>query len=544
MSFAYPGGAAVLSDVELCLSPGEFVLLVGPSGSGKSTLLRCLNGLVPHFHGGTLEGQVWVAGQSVCQQAPATLFEHVGLVPQNPAGALFSATVEEEIAFGLESLGLPAASIESRVRAAAALVGLADRLHQPPQALSGGEQQRLLIAAALSVCPAVLTLDEPFAQLDPAMSEELAAILRRLASEGVTIIVAEHRLGPVLALVDRLIVLDGGRVVADGPPQRLMSEDLVRHGVNVPLAVRCGLAAGLREVPLDLEALVRRLSQDAAARQRLLSRLPPAGQPRSTSPPSPPAVDFRTVMASIDGQAVLADLELAIASGERLALLGRNGAGKTTLLKLVNGLRRPSRGEVRVLGLPVGRRPVSSLARQVGYVFQNPNDQFFGASVRDELSFGPKALGTNDPVWLDQLIERFELGPLLDRSPFRLSEGQKKRVSFAAALACRPRVLLLDEPSTGQDERFRRELALLVSDCAAEGRTVLVATHDVELADELAQRWLVLDRGHLAADGCPDQLMRDEARFRTYGLRPAGLSWLRILLGQSEATECLTPGHG
>ncbi len=534
--YAYPGGEVVLSDIDLCVAPGESVLLVGPSGSGKSTLLRCLNGLVPHFYGGTLEGEVVVCGQSVRAQPPAMLFERVGLVPQNPAGALFASTVEEEIAFGLESLGLPADAIAPRVRAAAEAVGLSEHLAQVPHELSGGQQQRLLIAVALAVRPAVLALDEPFAHLDPAMAEELAAILRRLTSDGVTVIVAEHRLGAILEGMDRLVVLEGGRIVADGPTAQLAASDLTRYGVNVPLAVRCARAAGLDPLPLGLESLVTRLQADGAARERLRASLLAAhAQPAVPAGSADPVIEFRAVTSHIGKQAVLAGVDFAIARGERLALLGRNGAGKTSLLKHINGLLRPASGEVLVAGQPVGRRAVSSLARHVGFVFQNPNDQFFQPSVAAELATGPQALGRTDPTWLGELVERFDLGPLVERSPFRLSEGQKKRVSFAAALAARSEVLLLDEPSTGQDERFRRELVRLAGECSAEGRTVVVATHDVELADELAGRWLVLDEGRLAADGRPMALLGDPSRFRASGLRPAGLSWLRALL--SDATE-------
>jgi energy-coupling factor transport system ATP-binding protein len=523
LRFAYPRREPALNGVDLRIGDGELVLVVGPSGSGKSTLLRCLNGLIPHFYPGRFEGRVIVADRDVRDHPPAAMFDRVGLVPQNPAGALFNATVEDEIAFGLESLGVPSADILPRVRAAATAVGLVDRLDQAPHTLSGGEMQRLLLATALAVKPTVLALDEPFAHLDPEMAEELCGLLGRLAAAGVTVIVAEHRLGPLLGTVDRLVVLDEGRIVRDGPPWAVVDGSLAAHGVNLPLPVRLGQAAGLTPLPLTFEALVARLGPENTL-------LGAPGQPREVAADGPVAVNLEAVTMAPNAEWVLIDFTARVLSGESVALLGRNGAGKTTLLKHLNGLLRARSGSIAILGQPIANRPVSELARQVGFVFQNPNDQFFRPTVREELAVGPQALGVSDPAWLDGLVERFDLGPLLDRSPFRLSEGQKKRVTFAAALAARPAIVLLDEPTTGQDERFRAALTTLTGELIADGHTVILATHDVELADETAARWLVLDGGRLAADGSPAAAMRDVVAFREAGLRPGGLSWAREVL--------------
>lgn len=530
--YAYGGDRWALRDIDLEIGAGEFVLVVGPSGSGKSTLLRCLNGLIPHFYAGRLEGRVEVVGRSVADASPAAMLDAVGLVPQNPAGALFCASVEEEIAFGLESLGLAPAIIRRRVQEASSLVGLADRLDLAPFRLSGGEQQRLLIATALATEPAVLALDEPFAQLDPEMAETLAEILSRLVAAGTTVIVAEHRLGPLLGLVDRLVVMEDGRLVADGSPEHVVGLDLFDFGVNLPLAVRLGLAAGLDPPPLTTDALRQRWQADPELRSRLRRLLPPPNRGRGPDASSARAIEMDQVTRTKDGRAILADTSLSVAQGEVVALLGHNGAGKTTLLRLINGLERPSGGTVRVADQPVLKRRASEMARWVGSVFQNPNDQFFQASVRDELGVGPRALGLADPEWLAELVSRFRLEALLERSPFRLSEGEKKRVTFAAALASQPRVLLLDEPSTGQDERFRAELVKLARECASEGRAVLLATHDTELADEMADRWIVLNQGQVVAAGPPEVLFQDAPRLCRAGLRPGGPHWLSHLLDE------------
>ena len=530
LRFAYPGREPALAGVDLAVGPGEYVLLAGPSGSGKSTLLKCLNGLIPHFHAGDLAGRVVVAGRDVADHPPAAMFDAVGLVPQNAAAALFNSTVENEIAFGLESLGVAREDIGPRVAAAAAAVGLSARLGQAPHTLSGGEQGRLAVAAALAARPGVLALDEPFAQLDPEMAERLRLVLKDLAAAGVTVVVAEHRLGPVVADAGRLVVLESGRVVRDGPPGQVLAEDLRPLGINLPLPVRVAHELGLAPVPLTLEALVARL---------------PAGRPAAGSPPADAAATGSGLaaagaevlaLAHVDvdaaGVRLLSDVSLAVAQGETAAVLGRNGAGKTTLLLHLDGLCRPPRGQVRVLGRDIAGRPVSAVAREVGLVFQNPGDQLFRPTVREELEVGPRAVGRLDRARLDDLVARFGLGPLLDRSPFRLSEGEKKRVSFAAALAAGPPALLLDEPSIGQDETFRAALVALLADLAREGRAVLVATHDLELADQVAGRWIVLAGGRVAADGAPAEVVRDPAALAAAGLRPGGRAWLdRLLAG-------------
>ncbi len=533
LRYAYPAQAPSLDGVDLAVSTGELVLLAGPSGSGKSTLLRCLNGLVPHFHGGQVSGEVRVAGRDVLRQPPAAMMEAVGLVPQNPAGALFNSSVAREIAFGLESLGVPPAEIGPRVHGAAAQVGLGEALDRVPHTLSGGEQQRLLIAAVVAARPAVLALDEPFAHLDPEMGEVLVDVLTRLAASGITVVVAEHRLGQLLPHADRLVVLQAGRVVHDDAPAAVMTSDVRRFGLNVPLAVRVARAIGLRPVPLSLDGLVSRLTPAALADLDIPvadAFLPPPASARSPDPAGPPALAFEGATLAGPSGPLLHGLDLAVGAGEVVAILGRNGVGKTTLLKHCNGLVRPAKGVVRVAGVPTTARPVSAWAQAVGFVFQNPNDQIFRPTVRDELVVAPHAVGRHDAPWLAGLVERLDLGPLLDRSPFRLSEGQKKRVTFAAALAVRPRIAVLDEPTTGQDEPFREALVALLSDLAHTGSAVLMATHDVELADAAASRWAVLADGRLDAVGPPSAVMADVETFRAAGLRPGGWTWLRQVL--------------
>jgi energy-coupling factor transport system ATP-binding protein len=521
VSYRYPGVAAwALRELDLAVAPGESVLVAGASGSGKSTLCRACTGLVPHFHGGELVGRVLVNGLDTRQHPVYRLFGHAGLVFQNPDAQLFNQTVEAELAYGLESLGLAPAEIERRLAWASDLAGLGSLLSRPPHALSGGEKQRVALGAILALRPRLLLLDEPFTHLDPEGAEGLRVILRAVQAEGIALVVVEHRLHEVVADADRLVVLHQGQVAADGPPRQVLAQDISGYGLNLPPLVRLFRAHRWADTPLSVDEALNRL-QVAGSRLQVAERnTQHATRGTQSAICNPPVVEVEGVWFSYDRRAALRGVSLTLARGECVALIGRNGAGKTTLVKHFNGLLRPARGTVRVLGRDTRATPVAELARHVGFVWQNPNDQLFQPTVRDEVLTGPRALRACDPAWCDVLFERFGLGPLLDRSPFRLSEGQKKRVAFAAALAVRPELFVLDEPTAGQDELFRRELGTLIAELRAEGRTVVLVTHDLEFAAENACRWVALADGQIVADGPPEAVMADQDAMTAAGLRP------------------------
>ena len=516
LGYAYrkKDGNLALDGVNLCIAPGEYLLVCGASGSGKSTLCRTFNGLIPHFYGGRLHGEVRVAGKPTSEQSVVGLFEEVGMVFQNPETQLFNSSVAREIAFGLESLGLPRAEIQDRISATAQILNISDLLPRNPQELSGGEQQLVSIAAVLAIGPKLLVLDEPYANLDTVSVRRVRAALKMIHQKGMGVVISEHRLPYTVPDVQRMVVLHQGRIVMDGPPAQLLALDVERFGLELPLPVRAGRRLGLTPLPLDVAVLP---SLD-------LTSLSPSDL-KTVPPDLPPAaahivLEAEHVSFELNGAPILRDVSFTLRQGESLAVVGANGAGKTVLLKHLNGLYRPTRGQVRVMGKDTRRVKVSQLARHVGVAFQNPDSQFFKLTVWDEILVGPKALGLYDEAWLRELVKLFRLEPLLQRAPYRLSGGEKKRVAFAAALAHRPAILALDEPTSGQDWHFRSALGNLLAELRAQGQAMLLVTHDLSFAEQHAHRWILLAKGQVVADGSPWRVMADKTAMDRANLEP------------------------
>ena len=498
-------GSPVLRNISLEIGQEEYLLLAGPSGSGKSTLCRTFNGLIPHFYGGTLAGEVVVDGLSVAQQSVAALFDRVGMVFQNPEAQLFNRTVRREIAFGLESQGLAREKIAARIDATAEELGIVPLLDRHPQALSGGERHLAAIAAILALHPALLVLDEPYASLDSANARRIRRALKGIHAEGTGVIVCEHRLEVAAEGASRLAVLEGGRLVQDGAVSALTPAELVGWGLEPPGGVP---ALG------DLTPL----------------RLPEAAANHGAE--GVPLLEVDGLCASRNSHRILHDVGLTLRAGECVALLGPNGAGKTTLLRHLNGLSRPSAGCVRLRGEDIRRKRTSELARQIGMAFQNPDNQFFRLSVREEIAAGPLALGCHDPTWIAQLVSLFGLEDNLERAPYRLSGGEKRRVAFASALAANPSILVLDEPTAGQDLFFQQRLRWLMSSLREQGRAVLLATHDLRFAAACADRWVLLAEGRVVADGPPSRMLTDPSAMGAIGVTPEEVSGLLGLRGE------------
>lgn len=505
-----------LDHITLEIASSEYLLIAGRSGSGKSTLCRTFNGLIPHFHGGFLEGELHVAGRVVEKTPIAELFRHVAMVLQNPDAQLFCRSVEKEIVFGLESLGLEPKVIESRLDAALDRAGIESLRHCDPHALSGGEKQLVLIAALSALQPSMLVLDEPFANLDPANVTRVRALLKDLHAAGTGIVIGEHRLSKSTHDATRMIVLDRGRLVADGSPETILAHADPAWGLEPSLAARMGATAGIcpdRRTPAETRA-----HEPPPGLIGSLVRRPPCIEIDRKAPP----------LLAVDGlygrhgdRTVLKGIGFTLHAGECVAVVGANGAGKTSLLRHLMGLQTPVAGTIRLRGRDTRKDAVSALARAIGLAFQNPDNQFFKDSVEAEIRTGPDALGVLDEHWLEDLGRIFDLGPLCSKSPFRLSGGEKKRVSFASALASKPALLLLDEPTAGQDFIFRRNLCDLLSQLQANGQAMVIVTHDLAFAASAARRWLLMIGGRLLADAIPERIMADNHLMALAGLDPA-----------------------
>ncbi|MYV47069.1 ABC transporter ATP-binding protein [Streptomyces sp. SID2888] len=518
VSVTYEGaGEPAVRDVDFEVPEGELVLLVGPSGVGKSSVLGAVSGLVPHFTGGTLRGRVTVAGRDTRTHKPRELADVVGTVGQDPLSHFVTDTVEDELAYGMESLGLAPEVMRRRVEETLDLLGLADLRERPIAALSGGQRQRVAIGSVLTPHPKVLVLDEPTSALDPPAAEEVLAVLQRLVHDlGTTVLLAEHRLERVVHYADQIVLLPapGARPVL-GTPAEVMAVSPV-----CPPVVDLGRLAGWSPLPLTIRDARRRAG---ALRERLADADPvddrtpgpqaPGPRPRPAtarrflrrrpvpdSPaPHPPAAV--TSLAVHRGQVeALRRVDLTVTAGETVALMGRNGAGKSTLLAALVGLVEPARGSVRVGGAVPHRTAPRELVRRVGLVPQEPRDLLYADTVAAECAAADLDAGAA-PGSCRALVSELLPGVADETHPRDLSEGQRLALALAVVLTARPELLLLDEPTRGLDYAAKARLVTVLRGLAAEGHAIVLATHDVELAAELAHRVVILADGEVVADG-------------------------------------------
>lgn len=509
VTYTYPGGETpALADFSWTVDPGEFVVVTGPSGSGKSTLLRCLNGLTPHFSGGEFSGRVLVADQDTRGEHPRALARTTGFVFQDPEAQFVTSRVDDELAFGMEQLGVPQITMRKRVEEVLDLLGIAALREREIATLSGGERQRVAVASALALQPAILALDEPTSQLDPWGAEEVIAALVRLNEDlDLTIVLAEHRLERVVSHCDRLTLLAmGGTVAQDGPPREVLAKI---DPAMLPALLAVGRAQGWQPLPLTIK------EGRAAHRHDLAVGWTPRSLPADPAVPTgPPLVRLQRVSAGWGQRQVLRGIDLEIHPGEVVALMGRNGSGKTTLLRAINGLHRPEAGKVFVAGRDTAQMHTAEIAQTIGYLPQNPSALFFAETLADELAFTRKHHQGEgrDP---QATLEFLGLGHAADRNPRDLSGGERERAALAAVLVGGPSVLLLDEPTRGMDAARKRDLVALLQTLREEGVAIVLATHDVELVAEIATRIVLLGGGRIVADGGPRTVLSGSLTFTT-----------------------------
>ena len=533
VNFTYTGDSEpALKDISITIHQGETVLIAGPAGAGKTTLCRCINGLVPHYFRGHLEGKVLVGGIDIKTSSISALSHVAAMLFQDPSSQLVNPTVFDEIAFGPENYGVPREEILSRVKESIESMRLNGYEERNPHSLSGGEQQACALAAIVSMRPEVYVLDEPTSNLDPIGSMRVLSHLSELSkSEKATTIIVEHKLEELLHLVDRLIVMQEGRIVAEGEPRKMLedAESLSKLGLKTPQTAL--LFSRLRKfdpslkMPLTFDEAVSEMSAFLKPRTRgaaiVRSSAAVASDPKGADQGETIIRTEGLVHVYEAGTVALRGVTLEIRRGDFLAIIGQNGSGKTTLVKHFNGLLRPTQGKVTVFGLDASQTSIRELSTKVGYCFQNPDHQICTDSVRKELGFGPRNLELpEDEIQkrVDEVTDAIGLRRMLDDNPFNRSKGERQRIAVASVLTMKPDVLVVDEPTTGQDDRMARQMMDFYRKLHDEdGKTVIVITHDMNLAAEYANRVFVMWNGQVLLSGSPREVFAEsETIEKTY----------------------------
>jgi len=463
------GAVSAINDISLEVGSGECILVTGPSGCGKSTLAYVLSGLIPHAIPAHIQGDIRVAGMNVLREQLPDISQRVGMVFQNPASQLFHLSVEDEVAFGPRNLGLQEEEVRQRTEWALTATGMLTLRDRNPAELSGGQKQTLAITAVLAMQPQLLVLDEPTASLDVPSTQKVMGTLKYLQTEyGITIVLIEHRLAEVIELVDRVILMDEGRILADGTTAEVFANRQTRDKF------------GLRRLPEEpLTTWETLIKTDGHAIQ-------------ATSP----LLSLENVTAGYNRHPIISEISMTLFPGEFTALVGDNGVGKTTLALVVAGLLKPQKGKVRFHN---GSKPRPGL--DVALLFQNPTEQLFTDSVDEEVAFGPQNYGIYDSVLHAQTLTKADLGELKHRRPITLSAGQQQRTALAACLALRPKLLILDEPTLGQDWSHLQLLMDFLQTLNRQGTTILLISHDYKLVYRYAQRIFLMEKGRIKLEG-------------------------------------------
>lgn len=539
LSFTYQDGVrTALRAVGFRQARGEMIGIMGASGAGKSTLAKCLNRIIPEFEGGQFSGAVSIGGRSLAGLRVCDVAAEVGMVFQDFEAQLFSTNVAHEVAFAMEQIGMDRATMNQRMTPALEAVGLRGFEHRDPTSLSGGEKQRLAIASVLALSPRVIVLDEPTTDLDPEGKGEVFALIATLRERGLSLIVIEHETEE-LRRADRVILMREGAVIAEGPPAAVMTDlDLLEQSGVHPPSLNRALAM------LGIGGHAESVDDAYAAIVRAYPRLESSA--RSASPQieaAPPQTSEAVALASVEevtfnytgGPRVLDSISLAIRPGDFLAIVGQNGSGKTTLAKHIVGLLKPVTGRVMLEGRDRSALRAAETAREAAYVFQNPDHQIFAATVWDEVAFGPRNFKLAPDEIERRCVEVLDAVGLLserESDPFLLSKGERQRLAVASVLALRPRLLILDEPTTGLDYREQRRMMALVTELNRSGIAIVIITHTPWLVAEYARRVALIRKGRKLFDGGVREFFADEELLQTASFRPPEVTRLARKFGR------------
>lgn len=533
-----------LKKISLEVWVGEFVGIVGPSGGGKSTLAYATNGIVPHeIRGSETAGDIFVMDLKVSENPPHELVRQVGTVLQDPEWQLVTFTVADEIAVGLENLGVDSREIQRRVSRSAELLGLEHLLNHSPDELSGGQKQRVAIAACLALSPPVLLLDEPLSELDPTGKEGVIRAVRELNEEhGITVLFVEHNLDAISPYADRIVVVVDGEVIANGPPRQVLSdrEVLDATGFRAPQPIELAnlLPPALRPEtpPLTMGELAGTI---AGADSLNLGALPSVGQEEDISPDAGKVVvEARGLHYRYPGgHEAVQGVDLTLREGEYLGLIGQNGAGKSTLVRLLAGLLKPSKGVVFLGGRSISHLSRKEITARIGYVFQNPDFQFFKDTCFEEVAFGLRLQGLSEKEVEERAmsaLSQLEVESYRDEHPHFLSRGQRRRVAIATVLALAPGVILLDEPTTGLDSGTASRLLDVIDGLREEGHSVVMLTHEMPAVLERCDRLVLVHEGQILLDDDPRRAFLEREVMGACHIRPPPLADLFGSLGWNE----------
>jgi energy-coupling factor transport system ATP-binding protein len=521
LSYTYPNAKRpAWLDINLNVKKGEFILLTGPSGCGKTTFCRTLNGLIPHFYSGVFEGEVIINGTSSINSSIAKLAQSVGLIFQNPDNQIFALTVEKDIAFGLENLGYSKDNMIKEIDWALDITGINHLKDRATHELSGGQKQRLTIASVLAMHPEIIVMDEPTSFLDPLGAEKIFEVLKVLNEKyNMTIILIEHRTDLAVNYVDRILVFNDGKLVNDGAPEQVFQSEQTRLlGIEIPKILELGrklMKNGVRLPGLTLysDELLCHLKSFLSKRKKLnsIDSYEFDYLKEINGSTQNPVINILDVSFSYpNGVQALDNISLSINKGEFIAIMGENGAGKSTLVKHLNKLLIPTAGRILFNDENIKQFSTAEISKKIGLVFQNPDDQLFEEDVEQEISFALKNFGfENDVITkrVDWALKLLDLEEYRKSSPFILSGGERKRVALASVLAWDPEILILDEPTIGQDHGQKERLSQFLFQLKMQGKTVIIVTHDVEFIAELQPQIILMSGGKIISKGTAKEVM-------------------------------------
>jgi energy-coupling factor transport system ATP-binding protein len=539
LTFTYQGNERpALQNIQAQVEDGTFVVVMGHGGAGKSTLCCTLNALVPKFFRGAYQGRVLIKGQEVSRHRVPEMSRLAGLVLQDFEAQLFSTNVELEMAFGPENHCLPRQEIGHRIQRYLRAVRLEELRNREPASLSGGQKQRLAIGSVLTLEPSVLVMDEATTDLDPLGREEVLSVAKRIREEGRTLLAVDHEPETAVA-ADQVWLMRDGQVILQGPPSEILVDvtTMTSCGVKPLPTVELFHSMNWPGNPLTIKAAIELIQRHRLIQRREL-RANTVSSAQDKGAPILKAEGLRYAYPTYSVE-VLRGIDLFIQDGEFIAILGQNGSGKTTLAKHFNGLLKPTAGRMLVQSKPTTDYRQCEIARQVGYVFQNPDHQIFARTVAEEVGFGLKMQKETSKTIERRVAEALEVVGLQgyeEKIPFTLTKGERQRVAVASVLAVRPQVIILDEPTTGLDDLHQQNMMRMLKRLNQSGHTIIIITHSMWVAAEYASRTIVMKDGGFILDGPTREVFANEARLAEASLRPPPLVQLSNWLGAEALT--------